>query len=55
MSTDDKSAVELESKIKSCKKGIKHFEKIIKKFTPPETIEQMDTPVNGEDLPPVTK
>ena len=42
-----KSAVELESKIKSCKKGIKHFEKIIKKFTPPETIEQMDTPVNG--------
>ena len=50
-----KSAVELESKINSCKAGIKHFEKIIKKFTPPETIEQMDTPVNGEDLPPVTK
>lgn len=50
-----KSAVELESKIKSCKKGVKHFEKIIKKFTPPETIEQVDTPVNGEDLPPVTK
>lgn len=50
-----RSALALEEKIKSCKKGIKHFEKIIKKFTPPETIEQLDTPVNAEDLPPVAK
>ena len=50
-----KSAVRLETRIKSCKKGIKHFEKIIKKFTPPETIEQVNESVDGKDLPPVAK
>lgn len=30
-----KSALALEEKIKSCKAGIKHFEKILKKFAPP--------------------
>lgn len=30
-----RSALALEEKIKSCKTGIKHFEKILKKFAPP--------------------